>query len=39
MRNEYTIFVEKQAGKRLLRKPRRRWKNNIKTSLREGVGF
>jgi len=29
MRNAYNILVEKPNGKRPLRRPRHRWKNNI----------
>jgi hypothetical protein len=34
-RNTYMILVGKPEGKRPLRRPRRRSKNNIKTDLRE----
>jgi hypothetical protein len=34
-RNAYRILVGKPEGKRPLRRPRRRWVNNIKTNLRE----
>jgi hypothetical protein len=34
-RNEYRILMEKQAGKRPLGRPRRRWVGNIKMDLRE----
>jgi hypothetical protein len=34
-RNAYRISVGKPEGKRLLRRPRRRWVNNIKMDLRE----
>jgi hypothetical protein len=34
-RNAYRIFVEKPEGKGPLRRPRRRWVNNIKIDLRE----
>jgi hypothetical protein len=34
-RNEYRIFVGKPEGKRPLRRPRRRWVDNIKMDLRE----
>jgi hypothetical protein len=30
-RNAYIVFVGKPEGKRLLRKPRRRWEDNIVT--------
>jgi hypothetical protein len=29
MRKEYKILVGKPEGKRLIRRPRRRWKDNI----------
>jgi hypothetical protein len=35
MRNAYKIFVDKSEGKRLLGRPRRRWKDNIRMELRE----
>jgi hypothetical protein len=34
-RNAYRISVEKSEGKRPLRRPRRRWVDNIKIDLRE----
>jgi hypothetical protein len=34
-RNAYTILVGKPEGKRPLRRPRRRWVDNIKMDLRE----
>jgi hypothetical protein len=34
-RNAYRILVRKPEGKRPLRRPRRRWVNNIKIDLRE----
>jgi hypothetical protein len=34
-RNAYRILVGKPEGKRLLRRPRRRWVDNIKMDLRE----
>jgi hypothetical protein len=34
-RNVYRILVGKPEGKRPLGRPRRRWKDNIKTDLRE----
>jgi hypothetical protein len=34
-RNAYRILVGKPEGKRPLRRPRRRWVNNIKKDLRE----
>jgi hypothetical protein len=34
-RNEYTIFVGKQDGKRPLGGPRRKWEDNIKMNLRD----
>jgi hypothetical protein len=33
-RNAYRILVRKSEGKRPLRRPRRRWVDNIKTDLR-----
>jgi hypothetical protein len=36
-RNAYKVLVGKLEGKRPLRRPRRRWRDNIKTSLREIV--
>jgi hypothetical protein len=42
-RNAYRILVGKLEGKRQLRRPRRRWVNNIKMDLREtgwgGMGW
>jgi hypothetical protein len=42
-RNTYRIFVGKPEGKGPLRKPRRRWVDNIKMDLRElgwdGMGW
>jgi hypothetical protein len=38
MRNAYRILVGKPQRKRPLRKPRRRWENNIKMNLKE-IGF
>jgi hypothetical protein len=35
MRNEHNILVGKTAGKRQLRKSRRRWEDNIRVDLRE----
>jgi hypothetical protein len=35
MRNSYSILVGKPEGKRPLRKPRRRWKDNVRFDLRE----
>jgi hypothetical protein len=35
MRNGYKILVEKHEGKRLLRRPRHRWDNNLKMDIRE----
>jgi hypothetical protein len=35
MRNAYKILVGKPEGKRPLRRPRRRWKDNIKMDLKE----
>jgi hypothetical protein len=34
-RNAYRILVGNPEGKKPLRRPRRRWVNNIKTDLRE----
>jgi hypothetical protein len=34
-RNAYMILVGKPEGKRILRRPRRRWVDNIKMDLRE----
>jgi transcription termination factor 2 len=34
-RNAYRILLGKSEGKRQLRRPRRRWVDNIKTDLRE----
>jgi hypothetical protein len=34
-RNAYRILVGKPEGRRLLRRPRRRWLDNIKIDLRE----
>jgi hypothetical protein len=38
MRNMYNILVEKPEGNRLLRRPRHRWEDNIKITLKE-IGF
>jgi hypothetical protein len=38
MRNAYKSFVGKPEGKRPLGRPRRRWEDNIRMSLRE-VGW
>jgi hypothetical protein len=38
VRNEYKLLVGKPEGKRPLRRPRHRWKDNIKMDLRE-IGF
>jgi hypothetical protein len=35
MRNAYRILVGKPEGKRLLGRPRRKWKDNIKMDVRE----
>jgi hypothetical protein len=35
MKNPYEILVGKPEGKRPLRRPRRRWEDNIKMDLRE----
>jgi hypothetical protein len=32
----YRVLVEKPEGKRPLRKPQRRWENNIKMDFQEG---
>jgi hypothetical protein len=37
VRNAYNILDGKHEGKRLLRRPRRRWENNIRIDLREIV--
>jgi hypothetical protein len=38
-RNAYRLFVGKPEGKRPLRRPRRRWVDNIRMDLREvGLG-
>jgi hypothetical protein len=34
-RNAYRVLVKKSEGERPLGRPRRRWKDNIKTDLRE----
>jgi hypothetical protein len=34
-RNAYRLLVEKPGGKRPLRRPRRRWVDNIRMDLRE----
>jgi hypothetical protein len=34
-RNAFSILVEKPEGKRPIRRPRRRWVDNIKIDLRE----
>jgi hypothetical protein len=36
-RNAYRILVERPEGKRPLRRPRRRWVDNIKMDLRDGM--
>jgi hypothetical protein len=38
VRSAYNILVGKPEGSRPLRRPRRRWKDNIKMDLRE-IGF
>jgi ribosome biogenesis protein Nip4 len=38
MRGAYNILVGKPEGRRRLRRPRRRWEDNIKMNLRE-IGF
>jgi hypothetical protein len=35
MRNVYKIFLRRPEGKRPLKRPRRKWENNIKIFLRE----
>jgi hypothetical protein len=35
MRNVYKVVVRKPEGKRLLRRPRCRWEDNIRLNLRE----
>jgi hypothetical protein len=35
IRNAYNIFVGKPEGNILLRRPKRRWKDNIRMDLRE----
>jgi hypothetical protein len=35
MRNAYNILVGKPEGRKPLRRPRRRWEDNITTDLRE----
>jgi hypothetical protein len=35
MREEYRVLVGKPEGKRLLRRPRRRWDDNINAHLQE----
>jgi hypothetical protein len=35
IRNVYKILVGKREGKRLLRRPRHRWEDNIKMDLRD----
>jgi len=35
MKNAYKILVRKPEGKRLLRRPRHRWEDNIRTDLKE----
>jgi hypothetical protein len=37
MRNAYSILVGKYEGTILLRRPRRRWEDNIRIDLREIV--
>jgi hypothetical protein len=38
VRGAYNILVGKPEGRKLLRRPRRRWEDNIKMDLRE-IGF
>jgi hypothetical protein len=35
MRGAYRLFVKRPKGKRLLGRPRRRWKDNINRDLQE----
>jgi hypothetical protein len=35
MRNAYKILVEKSERKKPLRRPRRKWEDNIKMNIRE----
>jgi hypothetical protein len=35
MKNAYKILVRKPEGKRLLKRPRHRWEDNIRTDLKE----
>jgi hypothetical protein len=37
MRNAYKILVGKTEGKRPFRRPRHRWKDNIRLDLREVI--
>jgi hypothetical protein len=37
--NLYKILIGKPEGKRPLRRPRRRWEDNVKMDLREIAGF
>ena len=37
-RGVYRVLVGKPEGKRLLRRPRRRWEDNIKMDLQGGLG-
>jgi hypothetical protein len=37
-RNAYRLFVGKPEGKRPLGRPRRRWVDNIRMDLGEGMG-
>jgi hypothetical protein len=38
MRNAYKVLVRNPEGKRLLRRPRHRWDDNIKINVKE-IGF
>jgi hypothetical protein len=38
-RNAYRILVGKLEGKRPLRRPRRRWMDNIKIDLKDGMDW
>jgi hypothetical protein len=38
-RGAYKVLVAKPDGKKTLGRPRRRWEDNIKTSLRSGMGM
>jgi hypothetical protein len=38
MRNACKLFIRKPRGKRLYRRPRCRWEDNIRMDIRERVG-